>query len=73
MPRRAAPRPAEPPDVLTVPELAKLLRVGRNHVYRLAELGQIPGTLRLGRALRFSRSAVRSWLGQSTPSEAEDR
>ncbi|HWB78078.1 MAG TPA: helix-turn-helix domain-containing protein [Nannocystaceae bacterium] len=44
-----------------------------NHVYKLAEQGQIPGTLRLGRALRFSRSAVRSWLSQGAASEGDDR
>jgi hypothetical protein len=34
-------------DVLTVAEVAKILRVGRNPVYDPAERGQIPGHLRL--------------------------
>lgn len=71
IPSRAAERESAP-EVLTVLELAKLLRCGRNTIYRMVELGQVPGTIRLGRALRFSRSAVRSWLGQSTPSNGEE-
>jgi excisionase family DNA binding protein len=38
------------PDVLTIPECAKVLRLGRNTTYDLARMGKLP-TIRLGRRL----------------------
>lgn len=48
-------------DVMTAPEVATLLRVGRNHVYDLAGRNEIPHR-RVGKHLRFSRSAIAAWL-----------
>lgn len=57
------------PEVMTADEVASLLRVSRWHVYELAQSGSIPH-VRLGRTLRFSREALRQWIGQfhATPS-----
>ena len=38
------------PPVLSIPEVAKLLKIGRNTAYELARQGQIP-TIKLGRRL----------------------
>jgi excisionase family DNA binding protein len=54
----------EASDVLDVPHVASLLRVGRNTIYALVAKNQIPHR-RLGKAIRFSRSAVMSWLSAS--------
>lgn len=51
---------AEPP-ILTAQELAAFLRVDRKTVYEAAARGDIPGAVRLGRVLRFSRAAVLAW------------
>lgn len=51
-------------DVLDVPHVASLLRVGRNTIYALVAKNQIPHR-RLGKTIRFSRSAVMSWLSTS--------
>ena len=51
-------------DVLDVPQVASLLRVGRNTVYALVARNGIPHR-RLGKAIRFSRTAVMSWLSTS--------
>ena len=51
-------------DVLDVPQVASLLRVGRNTVYALVARNAIPHR-RLGKAIRFSRVAVMSWLSTS--------
>lgn len=51
-------------DVLDVPQVASLLRVGRNTVYALVARNGIPHR-RLGKAIRFSRAAVMSWLSTS--------
>jgi excisionase family DNA binding protein len=55
---------ADASDVLDVPQVARLLRVGRNTVYALVARNGIPHR-RLGKAIRFSRVAVMSWLSTS--------
>ena len=52
------------PDMLTADEVAELLRVNRKTVYEAAKRGDIPGTIRLGRVLRFRRDEVLGWTGQ---------
>jgi excisionase family DNA binding protein len=61
------------PSVLTVDEVAGLLRVNRKTVYELIGRGEIPGARRLGRALRFSRDAVLDWLRQGCGSRSSRR
>lgn len=48
---------------LTVAELADLLSVNRNTVYRLVERGDIP-CHQIGRAKRFSRDDVDAFLSR---------
>ena len=50
------------PEVLTVAEVAELLRVNRNTVYELFQRKEIPGGRKVGRCIRFSRDAVVQWL-----------
>ena len=59
-------------DVLDVPQVASLLRVGRNTVYALVARNAIPHR-RLGKAIRFSRAAVMSWLSTSWQVAKEGR
>lgn len=55
--------PGEPQhEVLTVAEVASLLRLSRPAVYAALRRGDIPGLLPIGRALRVSRRAVVEWL-----------
>lgn len=59
--------PADPPsrpDVLTVDELAELLRLERKTVYACIARGEIPGVRRLGGAIRVHREAVLRWLAE---------
>lgn len=53
---------ATAPAVLTVEELAELLRLDRKTVYNAIARKEIPGVLRFGRAIRLSRDAVVQWL-----------
>lgn len=46
----------------TADELARLLRCSERHVQRLTERGEIPGLIRVGRLVRYSRVAVDAWL-----------
>ena len=50
------------PSILTVDELAVLLRVNRKTAYDAIAEGRIPGARRVGRAIRVSRDAVLQWL-----------
>jgi excisionase family DNA binding protein len=65
-------RLAVPDDVLDVPHVASLLRVGRSTIYALVAKNQIPHR-RLGRAIRFSRASVMSWLSTSWQVAKEGR
>nr|WP_141591323.1 helix-turn-helix domain-containing protein [Myxococcus sp. AB056] len=60
----SAPAPINPealPAFLTVDEAAGLLRVNRKTLYEAIRLSQVPGIVRLGRALRIQRSALLDW------------
>jgi excisionase family DNA binding protein len=48
--------------VLTVEELAALLRVNRKTVYDALARGEIPGARRIGATYRILRVAVLRWL-----------
>jgi excisionase family DNA binding protein len=56
--------PALHPEVLTVDELADLLRVERKTAYAAVAAGEIPGARRIGRTIRIHRDAVLTWLAQ---------
>lgn len=58
---RAAFRPFEPREVMSLDELAQWLEVEPDTVKQLAESGELPGR-RLGDEWRFARAAVLDWL-----------
>ena len=49
------------PQLLTVDEVAELLRIKRDTVYRLAAKGEIPGH-KIGRVWRFPRDVIDEFL-----------
>ena len=50
-------RISEAPDLLTVAEVSRILRLGRNQTYALIAQGKIPA-IRLGRSLRCPKAAL---------------
>lgn len=48
-------------ELLTVPEAARALRIGRNLAYALVARGELP-SVRLGRIIRVPRGALARWL-----------
>ena len=48
-------------EVLTLQEMAELLKLPRSTAYMLAQKGEIPGK-KLGRQWRFVRSNLLEWL-----------
>ena len=60
--------PARPDKLaLTASEVASLLGVSRAHVWRLNAARKLPEPIRLGRAVRWSRSEIESWLAAGAP------
>ena len=60
-------------SLLTVVEVAELLRMSPKAVYAMKDRGQLPGVIRIGqRRLRFNRNVLVDWLYQKhTPSLRE--
>ena len=50
------------PEVLTVDDVADLLRVDRKTVYEAIRQKQIPGVVHIGRAIRVHRATLEAWL-----------
>jgi excisionase family DNA binding protein len=61
--------PTTLPDVLTVLEVAELLRCDRKTVYAAIRRTGLPHQKISARALRFSREAVLEWLRSGQPSK----
>jgi excisionase family DNA binding protein len=59
--------------VLTVDELAVLLRVNRKTVYDALARGEIPGARRIGGRYRILRDAVIEWFASSQDRVARSR
>jgi excisionase family DNA binding protein len=57
------------PQVLTVEEVADLLRVDRKTAYAVIAEGSVPGVRRVGRSIRISRDAVLEWLSKGAGRE----
>jgi excisionase family DNA binding protein len=63
-PQPAPPTATQDSPILTIDELAALLRLNRKTVYELARNGEIP-VRRVGRSLRAHRETVLTWLSES--------
>ena len=60
------------PLLLTVVEVADLLRMSTKAVYAMVARGQLPGVIRIGRNLRFRRDTLLDWIDQKdAPSPKE--
>jgi excisionase family DNA binding protein len=59
-------------EVIDVAAVARLLRVGRNTVYALVGRNEIPHR-RVGKQIRFHRSAVMRWLASWSLQVAKER
>ena len=53
--------------LLTVKEVAAMLRLSVNQTYLLKDKGQIPGDVRIGRAIRFDKDVIESWIRNGCP------
>ncbi len=53
---------ADAPDVLTVREVGRILRIGRNQAYALIASGRVR-SCRIGGSIRVPRSALEQFVG----------
>jgi excisionase family DNA binding protein len=60
------------PDVLTIHELAALLRVGLKTAYTLAQNGEVPGA-KAGGQWRFRRRDIEAWIDDQTRRSSQGR
>ena len=59
------------PTLLTAGEVASVLRTSKKAIYVMAERGQLPGIVRVGRRLLFDQADLVRFLGgKSLPSES---
>lgn len=52
----------------TVVELATLLQCSTRHIHRMVDAREIPGLVRIGRLVRFSRRVIHEWIDSRTNS-----
>lgn len=55
--------PKDLPLLLTVPQAAELLQLGRDTVYQLTHRNDFP-CIRLGRSVRINRVGLQNWLNE---------
>jgi excisionase family DNA binding protein len=60
------------PVLLTVDDVADLLRTTRKAVYVMIERGQLPGVTRLGRRVLLRSDRLLEWLDQNCASSPEE-
>ena len=61
------------PQVLTVEEVADLMRVDRKTAYAAIAEGGVPGVRRIGRCIRVSRDVLLRWLEQGEAKQVRER
>lgn len=54
-------------QLLDVEIVAAMLGCSPRHVYRLSDAGRMPGPVKLGSLVRWSRAAVEQWIEAGCP------
>jgi excisionase family DNA binding protein len=62
-----------PPLLLTVPEVAEVLRTTAKGVYAMVERGQLPGVVRIGRRVLLRRDRLLKWLTELSDDRGRGR
>jgi excisionase family DNA binding protein len=55
--------PATPPQLLSIPEVARILSIGRTKVYDLIKRDGLP-TVKIGSSHRVSATSLKTWIEQ---------
>ncbi len=70
--RIAEPESTQGNFLLTVDEVAEVLRTSRKAIYAMAERKLLPGVVRIGRRLLVRRDDLIDWLRESRASSAAE-
>ena len=54
-------------QLIDVGVVAEILDCSTRHVYRLADRGQMPRPIKLGKLVRWSASGIQEWIDQGCP------
>ena len=57
----------QPPAMLTVHDVAKMLCCSARSVYRLTDSGRVPRPVKLGSLVRWPRETIERWIAQGCP------
>lgn len=57
-------------EILTVREVAALLKINEKTAYKLAAKGEIPG-FKVGGSWRFDRGEIESWIRRQTEKQGQ--
>lgn len=62
-------------DIITVDELAVIIKCNTKTIYEAIKLGQLPGAFRVGRVIRVHKPTVLAWAvsGQELPKPRKRR
>jgi excisionase family DNA binding protein len=66
----APPADAPTPDVMTIEELARYLKLAVGTLYKKVQAHEIPFT-KVGNLLRFTRASIDTWLARNTTAADE--
>lgn len=58
---------SETPQLLTVHDVAMILRLSARSVWRMCRSGRLPQPIRLGRATRWKRGDLEDWILAQPP------
>lgn len=58
-------------NVFTIDELAEYLKISKSTLYKLAQLGTVPGQ-KVGKHWRFHKDAIDQWLGNQPVEPTND-
>lgn len=57
------------PQLLTVDDLAALLKVSNRTVWRMRSAGQLPNPIRIGGGVRWRQPEIEAWIEQGCPDQ----
>lgn len=58
---------SSPGALMTVVDVASMLRCSIRHVHRLKDSGRMPAPMRLGGLVRWNQTTIAQWVGEGCP------
>ena len=59
--------PGQRPAMLTVDDVAELLKCSSRSIYRLTDSGRVPRPVKLGSLVRWPRESIENWIARGCP------